>query len=354
MKTDKVYRAIGLMSGTSLDGEIDVALIETDGVGFVKPIDFTTYVYDGEVGEIVRACFGKKARDEGVDKAERLVTDVHIDAVKASGFEADIIGFHGQTITHDPDNAFTWQIGDGKRLAEETGIPVVADMRQNDIRNGGQGAPLLPLYHKAMMAKQDQPALVLNLGGVANLTYIEGDDLIAFDCGPANALMDDFIRLRIGQAYDADGVLAASGKVNSKILDSFLADSYFRLTPPKSLDRNQWSIDLVQDLSDSDGIATLMAMSVGGVVKAIEHLLHKPRRIYVCGGGAKNGYFLQTLSEQLNCPVMPLDDLGWNGDATEAEGFAYLAVRSLLGLSLTLPSTTGVTEALSGGARFKA
>ncbi len=349
MAFGKVYRAIGLMSGTSLDGEIDVALLETDGQAYVKPLGFYAHSYDPEIAQAVRACFGKRERDAQLDEAERLVTDIHIEAVKASGFQADLIGFHGQTITHDPDAGFTWQIGDGARLAGAVGISVVADMRQGDIKAGGQGAPLLPLYHKAMMAGQDKPVAVLNLGGVANITYIDDDHLIAFDCGPANALMDDCMRERTGLAYDEGGAMASRGDVLEAVVKDFLRHDYFKKPPPKSLDRNAWSIDCVRYARREDAMATLMEMSVSGVCMAMKHLPQKPARIYAAGGGRHNLFMLDSLSERLELPVRSIDDLGWRGDATEAEGFAYLAVRSRLGLPLTLPSTTGVREAMTGG-----
>ncbi len=385
MNNKKVYRAIGLMSGTSLDGVIDIALIETDGLGFVRPLRYLAHPYDIKIRDKVRRCFGKKIRDAQVEEAEYLVTEAHIDAVKAFGEAADIIGFHGQTITHDPDNGFTWQIGDAGALAHDTGIDVIADMRQADILAGGQGAPLLPLYHSAILSNHDAPVAVLNLGGVANISYVfkngglpprvkshplsfqtpsrhsstpprhscVGRNLIAFDCGTASALMDDFIKLRCGLEFDKGGKLASQGVVNSEIVQEFLSSPYFDKAPPKSLDRDNWSIDLVAGLSNADGMATLLEMSVMGVVKSLNHLPDKPRHIYVAGGGRNNDFMMERLSQALDIPVSPIDDLGYDGDAIEAQGFAYLAVRSLLGLPLTLPSTTGVLEPLTGGNFFK-
>ncbi len=350
MSTHKVYRAIGLMSGTSLDGVIDVALIETDGASHVRALGYYEHPYDISVRDKVRGCFGKVDPDLQTDEAEKLVTDLHIEAVRSSGFSADIIGFHGQTITHCPEDGFTWQIGDGQRLAEETGTSVVYDMRRNDIAQGGQGAPLLPLYHQALLSGQEMPIAILNLGGVANITYVGKDGgLVAFDCGPANALMDDFIKLREGHAFDKDGRKAALGTVLETPLKAFLADPFFRLKPPKSLDRNHWNIDCVRYASTEDGMATLLEMSVGGVQKAFEHLPQIPDHIYVAGGGRNNRYFIESLAQRLGNAISPVEALGWNGDATEAEGFAYLAVRSLLGLNLTLPETTGVAHAVTGG-----
>ncbi len=350
MCAHKVYRAIGLMSGTSLDGFIDVALIETDGHGYVKPLRFYAHPYDSDVRDKVRACFGKTQRDDDIVEAERLVTDIHAQAIAAFDERADIIGFHGQTITHDPDNAFTWQIGDGKALSRASDMPVVSDMRQADIKAGGQGAPLLPLYHQAMMAGQDMPVMILNLGGVANMTYIGADgSLVAFDCGPANALMDDFTKERIGEDFDVNGKLASRGTVLDHVVKDFLSSDYFKKTPPKSLDRNEWSIECVRYASREDGLATLLEMSVQGIRRGLTHLPHHPKAIYVAGGGRKNTFFIHSIASALDIKTVAIDDLGWNGDATEAEGFAYLAVRSRLGLPLTMPSTTGVDEPTNGG-----
>jgi len=356
MVADKVYRAIGLMSGTSLDGVIDVALIETDGQSHVKPLRYYEHPYDISVRDKVRTCFGKRERDETVAQAEALVTDLHIDAIKAFGEDADFIGFHGQTITHDPDAGFTWQLGDGARLAQMCGVDVVYDLRQADMKAGGQGAPLLPLYHKAMMASQELPVAVLNLGGVANITYIGAEEeLIAFDCGPANALMDDFIKSRRGLDYDKGGVLACLGSVQNNVVEMFLKDPYFEKKPPKSLDRNQWTMDCVQYASNAEnGMATLMEMSVQGVVQAMKHLPETPKHIYAAGGGRHNDYMMDCLNDALNIPVQKIETQGWNGDTTEAEGFAYLAVRSALGLPITLPATTGVKKPQTGGVLARA
>ena len=355
MASNKVYRAIGLMSGTALDGEVDVALIETDGLDYVKPLDFKPFRYEDHIRDIVRSCFGKRERDAQVKKAEEAVTDIHIRAVKTSGFQADIIGFHGQTITHDPANRFTLQIGDGQRLARETGIDVVADMRQADIKAGGQGAPLLPLYHRARTANLEKPVAILNIGGVANITYIEENKILAFDCGPGNALMDDYIRLKTGCAYDRDGSLAAKGKVQEDLIKRWLDHPYFYKAPPKSLDRNAWDIERdLNGLSTEDALASLMEFTARAITHAEEKQLLAAAQWYACGGGRHNKALMDRLDKSLIGGIKPVEALGWNGDATEAEGFAYLAVRSLLGLPLTEPSTTGVPEAITGGIFYKA
>lgn len=350
----QIYRAIGLMSGTVLDGEIDVALIETDGYGTVTPLKFMGYPYASDVRDKVRACFGRREPDRKTRYAEKLVTDLHIAAVKAFGEEADVIGFHGQTITHNPKSGFTWQLGDGARLARKTGIPVVYDMRQADIKAGGQGAPLLPLYHAAILAAEGKPVAVLNIGGVANITYIGSggqEDMLAFDTGPGNALMDDFMAERFGEPFDKNGLVASKGRVQEHLVTAFLRDEYFAKKPPKSLDRDYWSRDCVMYSSDVDGMATLLEMSVRGVLEGVKRLPEIPLCLYVAGGGRRNVHLMDVLASRLPMPVRLIETLGLNGDATEAEGFAYLAVRSLLGEALTLPSTTGVKWPVTGGIR---
>ena len=350
MSENKVYRAIGLMSGTSLDGVIDVALIETDGHDFVKPLRYYAHPYDAGVRDKVRACFGKTEPDAQTEEAEKLVTDLHIEAVKAFNEDADIIGFHGQTIHHDPDNSFTWQLGCRETLQNAVGIEVAPNLRQLDINQGGQGAPLLPPYHRALLSTHEKPVAVLNLGGVANITYIgEDGEFIGFDCGTANALMDDFMKSRTGKEFDDGGTLASSGVVQDNILNEFLADPYFAKPPPKSLDRDHWSTDVVNYASTEDGMATLLEMTVGGINKSFDHLPGKPTKIYAAGGGRKNTFLIDSLIERIGIAIESIDACGWNGDAIEAEGFAYLAVRSKLGLPLTLSSTPSSPEPMTGG-----
>ncbi len=354
----EIYKAIGLMSGTSLDGVIDVALIETDGKGHLEPLEFYAHPYAADIRDKVRACFGQSVPNDATKEAEQLVTDIHIEAVKASGFNADIIGFHGQTIMHDPENAFTWQLGDGARLALETGIDVINDMRQADMAAGGQGAPLAPLYHAAMVGAQDFPVAVLNIGGVSNVTYIGEikQDLIAFDCGPGNALMDDYVAKHFDQEFDQDGMIAESGKADRDIVDLFLSRDFFKINPPKSLDRNDF-VDVLELLPDDpkDGLATLAVCSAVSVMVAVKHMPKPPHIWYICGGGRKNGFLMQLLGDMLLPGIVkPIEDLGFDGDAIEAQAFAYLAVRSLRKLALTMPGTTGVVTPQTGGVYHKA
>lgn len=358
-----IYNAIGLMSGTSLDG-VDVAWLETDGKSYVFARESHYIPYDQALRDRVRACFGLRQRTPDVTTVERDLTDAHAFAVteflrreKLHASDIDVIGFHGQTLTHDPDHEFTWQIGDGEALARATGIPVVYDFRSADVAAGGQGAPLLPVYHRAraLSSNVTLPTAILNIGGVSNITWIgKGEnDILAFDTGPGNALIDDHILKNTGKNFDENGMHAQSGRINHEILNTWCAAPYFERTPPKSLDRNAWEIHQIGNLSFADAAATLTAFTVETIALGVKACPQKPAALFVSGGGRKNAYIMQLLSEKLGIPVRSVDDLGWDGDAVEAEGFAYLAVRSLLHLPLSLPGTTGVPKPQTGGVLAK-
>jgi len=359
--------AIGLMSGTSLDG-IDAALLETDGEGAVRPVAFVGTPYGDEDRAALSAAtelallFNDPGEHPLIERAETLLKRTHAAAVAAlqeqAGIEArtvDVIGFHGQTVAHRPDKGWTWQLGDGAALAAATGIDVVADLRIDDVRAGGQGAPLLPIYHAARAAEMARPVAVLNLGGVGNITYVgEGDELIAFDTGPANGLVDSWVEAESGARYDEGGALAASGRVDEAVLTAMLDHSFFELPIPKSLDRHDFTIQPARGLSAADGAATLTAFTAACVAEAIDRLPARPTRLIVGGGGRHNPVMLRMIAERTGVVVEPSDAHGWDGDALEAEGFAYLAVRSLKGLPITFPGTTGVSAPLTGGTLYRA
>ncbi len=277
----------------------------------------------------------------------------------ASGAVA-VLGFHGHTILHQPEAGRTRQIGDGALLAAETGIDVVCDFRARDVAGGGQGAPLAPLYHAALAAELAKPLAVLNLGGVANLTWIgagadESEGAVrAFDTGPGNALIDDWAARHSGRPLDLDGALARAGRTDEAALASLLEDPYFARPPPKSLDRDAFDPGPVAGLSPADGAATLTAFSAAAVARALDHLPVPPRRWLVTGGGRHNPALMAALAERLEAPVAPVEAVGWDGDALEAQAFAYLALRSLEGLALSLPGTTGVARPMPGGVVHRA
>ena len=358
--------AIGLMSGTSLDG-IDAALIETDGEGAVRPLAFHGTAYASATRDLLaRAAQAALAmpqprQDPLFVEAERQLTDLHAGAVRTlldrAGVPAEqvaVIGFHGQTIAHRPDRGWTWQIGDGARLAALTGIDVIDQLRLADVAAGGQGAPLLPVYHRALCAALPKPVAVLNLGGVGNLTWVGGgDDLIAFDTGPANGLVNQWVEARTGEPFDRDGRLAAAGEVHASVLDAMLDTPWFDLPPPKSLDRHDFTDQPAIGLGLEDGAATLTRFTAETVGLALRHV-GRPERLLVAGGGRHNPTLMAMIADASGLIPEPIEALGWNGDATEAEGFAYMAVRHLRGLPISFPGTTGVPRPLPGGTLHRA
>jgi anhydro-N-acetylmuramic acid kinase len=359
--------AVGLMSGTSLDG-IDAALIETDGEGYVRPIAFRSEPYSEaarrQLQEVTKLAltYERPRHSPEIVEATELLTRRHSLAVHQLMAQASVpldhvkvVGFHGQTVAHRPDRGWTWQIGDGAALAAALKVPVVADLRVADVAAGGQGAPLLPVYHRALLADVALPVAVLNLGGVGNITYVGTDDaLVAFDTGPANGLVDDWMEAETGRTFDEGGALAATGDIHQTILAGMLDNPWFDQPPPKSLDRADFSIAAARGLSPADGAATLTAFTAATVALALGHLPERPRRLIVAGGGRHNATLMAMLGDACLMPVQPIEALGWNGDATEAEGFAYMAVRSLKGLPISFPGTTGAPEPMTGGVRFAA
>lgn len=348
--------ALGLMSGTSIDG-IDAALLRTDGLEIVEACGALTIPYDDTLRADLKRAIDQAEMMPNVNAVERAMTLAHAAAVEALLKQedllpeaVDVIGFHGQTLLHRPEAGLTWQIGDGALLAVATEIDVVSDMRAADMTAGGEGAPLAPIFHAALAAKLSKPIAILNLGGVANVTWIGADDaLLAFDTGPGNAMIDDWCRASSGLAFDAGGHLAAAGKVDRGVLQSLLESPYFDRPPPKSLDRNAFSGTPVEGLSLEDGAATLAAFSVAAVARAAQHFPAPAERWIVCGGGRHNVVLMASLADALQAPVDPVEAVGWDGDALEAQAFAYLAVRSRRGLPLTFPTTTRAPRPLTGG-----
>ena len=354
--------AIGLMSGTSLDG-IDAALIETDGEGEVRPLAFRGEPYSDAAREQLAAAtalaltFDRPRASPDIVAAGELIDRTHAFAVHkllrdagVAAADVAVIGYHGQTVAHRPDRGWTWQIGDGAVLARATGIAVVSDLRSADVAAGGQGAPLLPIYHAALTAGLERPVAVLNLGGVGNVTFVGADGaLVAFDTGPANGLIDSWVEAETGARYDADGALAASGHVDEAVLTAMLDHPYFAAPSPKSLDRNDFTIQPARGLSAADGAATLTAFTAATVAEALDQLPARPKRLIVAGGGRHNPTLLRMIGERTGIAPEASDTLGWDGDALEAEGFAYMAVRTLKGLPISFPGTTGVPHPLPGG-----
>jgi anhydro-N-acetylmuramic acid kinase len=360
-------KAIGLMSGTSLDG-VDVALVETDGerVTALGPTGYRPYADDERA--LLRQALAEGAllsdrwsRPGILAKADEFVTAIHAQAVehflaeqRIDHAEVGIVGFHGQTVIHKPQQKLTVQIGDGAELARRLRLPVACDFRAADVAAGGQGAPIVPVFHQAMARDlaHAHPIAVLNIGGVANVTYVDGGDPVACDTGPGNALIDDFMRARTGAPYDNHGDVAATGAPDQDFIDHVLEHDFFRLKPPKSLDRNAFAFTNIglPHFSVPDGAATLSSLTVQALVRVLPHLPAVPRAWIVAGGGARNRTLMRMLGERLEpASVETADAAGWSADALEAQAFAFLAVRTLTGKALTFPTTTGAPRAMTGG-----
>ncbi len=391
--------AIGLMSGTSMDG-IDVALVTTDGENAVSCGPSLMVAYEPAFRRRLEAALeeakvleAREGRPGILFDVERELTDRHAGAVQRLLFEngllpgdIDVIGFHGQTVLHRPTRRLTVQLGDGQRLADLTGVAVVYDMRANDMIHGGQGAPLVPAYHRALAASLGQdmraagPVAFVNVGGISNATFIDGDaEPVAFDCGPGNALIDQWVQQAAGIPYDDAGAIASEGKVDEAVVSSYLAHPFFAIGGPKSLDRNDFTLDSARGLELADGAATLARVTARAILVSAAALPKPPATVIVCGGGRRNAAIMRELSSDLHRTgqdehpgmaqdrmtgrnrkhgpaagerppsVIAAEQAGFDGDAMEAQAWAYLAVRSLKGLALTWPSTTGCDAPATGG-----
>jgi anhydro-N-acetylmuramic acid kinase len=358
--------AVGLMSGTSLDG-VDVALVQTDGETLTEVGPALMLAYDEAFRKRLHALIRGRADDTERATVERELTERHWMAVGSlvrrwhDGDPRDVrvIGFHGQTLWHRPEEHQTCQIGDGALLARLSAAPVINDFRSADMAAGGEGAPLAPLYHVARVKASDiaAPVAILNIGGVANVTWVGPGDLpledrvLAFDTGPGGALIDDWALMHTGRACDVDGRLAAAGTADEAVVAQMMAHPYFDRLPPKSLDRLSFETPL-GGLGIENGAATLTTFTVWSIARAAEFFPAPVTRWLVTGGGRHNPVLMAGLAETLGMPVDAVEEVGWNGDALEAEAFAYLAVRALRGLPLSLPKTTGARRAVTGGRLF--
>lgn len=364
-KEEDAVWCLGLMSGTSLDG-IDAALIRTDGEYIYEFGRSFTQSFD----DATRARLREAVHGRGdMLVVEKEITLKHADAVKVLLGEANmhrkeikVIGFHGQTVTHRPAEGLTWQIGNGALLAEKTGIDVVCDFRRRDMAAEGEGAPLVPLFHAALARQMQLPIAVLNIGGIANVTWIGKSetistelmdmDIMAFDTGPGNVMLNEWVLKNTGESCDKDGKLALAGKVDEGVVKTLLSDPFFLKSPPKSLDRNYFDFDKLQKMSKEDGAATLVELSAAAVAKAASFFPAPAKQWFISGGGRHNPAMMLALKRHLT-HVYPVEALGWVGDALEAQAFAFLAMRSLKRLPISLPTTTGAKIAVTGGALYR-
>lgn len=355
--------ALGCMSGTSMDG-VDVAMIRTDGdqiMGF-GPSGFEPFTADQR--RVLARAQGAWPGEDPVAPAAQIIEQVHAAAIQpflAGDPPPELLGFHGQTLAHDPRGKGTHQAGNGQALADVLGLPVVWDFRSDDVQMGGEGAPLAPFFHHACarFLGADAPMVFLNLGGVGNLTWVDPrinapeapGACLAFDTGPANAPMDDLMQARRGMARDDGGALALAGRADNAMVEGFLTHPYFLRMPPKSLDRNDFHnlTQQVETLCDQDALRILAACAAASVARGLEHCPTAPTRVLVTGGGRHNAALMEELRARIPVPVEDIDQTGLDGDMLEAQAFAYLAVRVARGLPTSAPGTTGVVAPVGGG-----
>lgn len=351
----KIYHSIGLMSGTSMDG-IDLALIESDGKKNISRKNFSYKPYTADFKERLRSLIHGSCAFKDIKIIENELTMLHVDLVnqfleqnKIDKATIDLIGFHGHTILHFPEQKITWQIGNCHLLARQTGINVIGDFRTKDVALGGQGAPLVPIYHFHLFGQQKKPTAVLNIGGIANITYFNNDnedDIEAFDLCFGNAPFDDLVQKKFGRDFDEDGKIAKSGKVDFAIAKSILQNEIFHKKPPKSFDRDDFAellLPVINQSETKDALATLAHIFGGAIAINLEMLGEKPHEIFVCGGGRKNLALMDEMKNQLGkVAVKTVEEVGFNGDAIEAEAFAFLAIRSHLQMPISFKKTTGI------------
>ena len=364
---NKNLYSLGLMSGTSMDG-IDVSIIKSDGEQFVDIIDDLYLKYDDKLKlklkKIIDLCssrdqFSKLSKD--IKELEKEITLCHVKACKLISeknrkIKINLIGFHGQTILHKPQNGYSIQIGDSQMLSKLTDTMVVSNFRKNDILNGGQGAPLTPLYHQLILIKikSNLPSAVVNIGGISNITYVENQNkIISFDTGPGNYLINEWVKTNTKKEFDEGGLFAKSGQLNNNILNKFLNTPYYKRKPPKSLDVKDFNLNDLNKLNFEDGCATLSMVTVKSICMAINSFSEFPNTIIVSGGGRKNKFIIDNIKKIIKGPIHLIDKFNFNGDFTESQAFAYLAIRSYQGKFITFPSTTGVKKPCLGGSIFK-
>lgn len=358
--------ALGFMSGTSLDG-IDAALIKTDGIRIEEFGPSASIAYPAPFRHRLKAAVESAAiAEEECTDADLIneLTELHIklgrdlkqklDQGNKPWSHIDVIGFHGHTVLHRPERRFTQQIGNPKALANAMGLPVIGHLRQNDVASGGHGAPLAPVYHSALYADGVKPVCIVNIGGISNLTWIGESEtsIVAFDTGPGNGLLDDWMERTTGRRFDEGGKLSLEGVVDRSVLAKLLDNPYFSESAPKSLDRSDLSNEPVNGLSPQDGAATLVAYTVETIAQGIEQCPAEPKAIFVTGGGRHNDAIMQALTNSTSAPVNGVEGSGFDGDMIEAQAFAFMAVRSQKGLPISFPGTTGVPQPLTGGDLF--
>ena len=347
------FVSLGIMTGTSLDG-VDLSIIKSDGCNNVIFLGGKTFSFDSYLKRSIISILGSRRRDSIIDIIERKYTDYIIKKIseflKLRKEKIDIIGFHGQTITHNPKLKFSWQLGDAKRIYNFFKIKTIYDFRSNDIINGGCGAPLTPVFHRLLKNKYKMKNVVfVNLGGISNLTYVANNTINAFDCGPCCSVLNDLIKDKLNKSFDLNGQLALKGKTNFKIVNSLLKHAYFEIKPPKSLDRMEIEIDQLYNLDICDALATANTFIAETIFVGITKFINDFDNIILLGGGRKNKDLIKKIKSKFDKKVLIAENLGIDGDLVEANAFAYLAIRSMKKLPISFPETTGVSRPISGG-----
>jgi anhydro-N-acetylmuramic acid kinase len=364
---NKNLYSLGLMSGTSIDG-IDASIIKSDGEQFIEVIDEVYLTYNrklrSKLRKFIKLCFSRdqfynlnKERKE----IEKEITLFHAKVCKKiikknKKLKIDLIGFPGQTILHKPKEGYSIQIGDAQLLSKLTRTKVISNFRENDILNGGQGAPLAPLYHRAILKKisSNFPLGIINIGGISNITFIENKNKIkSFDIGPGNSLIDMWVTSKSKNKYDDNGKLAASGKLSKKILKQYLNNSYFYKKSAKSLDIKDFNLNYIKKLNLKDGCTVLSMLTVKSISIAIKNLPKIPKEIFFCGGGRKNNFIVNKIKKEIKSKIFLIDKFNFNGDFIESQAFAYLAIRSYFKKFISLPETTGTSKPTLGGKIYK-
>lgn len=349
-------RVLGFMSGTSLDG-VDGVLLETDGKAFARALGQAFVPYPTSLQAALHkamACLSRGENDPGISHLAYEITQIHLEVARLLAGQGapspELVGFHGQTLYHNPARRISLQIGQPQILADTLSVPVIHTFRQKDLEAGGQGAPLVPIYHACLAKRAPRPCIFVNIGGISNLTWCSEEELglYAFDAGPGNAPLNDWVLRHFRVPYDKDGELAKGGQVHAQLAQAFLAHPYFAVPFPKALDRGTFDYALFEELAPQDGAATLTYLAAAAIALGIEKL-PPSQGVYVCGGGRHNKVLMGHLKRLIPVPVNPVEDLGMSADFLEAEAFAYLAMRSYRGLPLSFPGTTGVPSPALGG-----
>ena len=351
------------MSGTSMDG-VDASIIKSDGEKFVEVIDDVYLKYESKtkknLQKITNLCSSKKKFKKLVKRVNNLERKITLDHYKAcklilsrnKNIKVKLIGFHGQTLLHKPKDGYSIQIGDAKLLAKLTKITVISNFRKNDILNGGNGAPLTPLYHKLILnlIKKKPPGAIINIGGISNITYVENKrNIISFDTGPGNCLIDKWVQLKSKKEFDNKGSFAKLGMLNSIVLNKFLKNPYYKKKNTKTLDIKDFNLKFLDGMTLNNGCATLSLLTVKTICGAIMKLKKKPKFIIFTGGGRKNNFIINAIKKRINTKLYLIDEFKFNGDFIESQAFAYLAIRSYCKKIISLPGTTGVNKPISGG-----